>query len=174
MRSNITSCLAVIAHHEGGYVNHPKDPGGATMKGITQRVYDGWRVLNGLDKRPVKQILDSEVEAIYRRQYWDGVRGDHLPMGVDLSVFDYAVNSGVARSAKTLQRALGTKPDGFIGMVTLARAKETPAVNVINAICDDRLAFLKSLKTWGTFGKGWARRVSETRAAALKMAKAGA
>lgn len=171
MKDNIAACLYVIARHEGGYVNHPKDPGGATNKGITQRVYDGFRTMKGLNQRPVKQISDAEVESIYRNQYWDAVRGDNLPDGIDLAVFDYAVNSGVSRAAKALQSALGVKADGHIGMVTLATVQAANAPQIIKAVCDGRLAFLKRLKTWDTFGKGWNRRVRETRATALKMAK---
>ncbi|WP_246677573.1 glycosyl hydrolase 108 family protein [Mesorhizobium sp. B2-3-12] len=92
--------------HEGGYSNHPADPGGATMKGVTQRVYDGYRKSKGLSTRSVKGIQTAELNEIYDRQYWDAVKGDLLPAGVDYVVFDGAVNSGPGRSIMWLQQAL--------------------------------------------------------------------
>lgn len=181
MKANLQACLAEVLRHEGGFVNNIKDPGGATNRGVTQKVYDGWRAVRGLPKRSVAQVTGDEVDAIYRRQYWDAVRADDLPAGIDFAVFDYGVNSGPMRSAKSLQSSLGVQADGHVGMVTLAKAKEIDAVAVINKICDERLAFMKRIKhprtkalLWKTFGKGWARRVKEVREKAIKMARAGA
>ncbi|TPN79954.1 glycoside hydrolase family 108 protein [Mesorhizobium sp. B1-1-2] len=161
--------LARVLVHEGGYVNHLADPGGPTNKGVTQRVYDAYREGSGLPKRSVKNITDQAVEDIYDRQYWDAVKGDLLPAGVDYVVFDGAVNSGPRRSIMWLQQALRpiyTGPiDGDLGVGTLAALK---AVNnndaLIDRICDTRLNFLKHLSTWRTFGKGWASRVKDVRA----------
>jgi lysozyme family protein len=160
--------LARVLVHEGGYVNHPSDPGGPTNKGITQRVYDSYRKGKRLATRSVKAITSEEVAAIYDRQYWDAVKGDQLPAGVDYVVFDGAVNSGPGQSIKWLQRALGPlytgRVDGILGLGTLAALK---AVNnhdsLIDRICNQRLAFLRALKTWRTFGGGWSRRVAEVR-----------
>lgn len=168
MKSNYQKCLALVLKHEGGYVNHPKDPGGATNFGITQAVYDAYRPRA---KQSVRYITSGEVEAIYRKQYWDKVRGDELPDGLDFAVFDFAVNSGVSRAAKYLQRIVGVADDGAIGPATLAAIKSKPVATLITDICHKRMVFLQGLKTFATFGKGWTRRVNETRAAALGMAK---
>ena len=171
--SDFETALEIILAHEGGYVNHPNDKGGPTKQGITQRVYDAFRAVMELPLRTVRHITISEVELIYRRQYWDAIRGDELPAGIDLAVFDYAVNSGVSRGAKELQRVLKVKVDGHIGMVTIAAAKAADPAAVVKAICDRRLAFLKGLrKLWPTFGRGWTARVKKTCSTSLKMAKA--
>lgn len=163
-------CLPLVLVHEGGYVNHPKDPGGATNKGITQRTYDAWCKRQGYPHASVKNITDAEVAAIYKAQYWDKVSADDLPVGVDYAVFDYAVNSGPARSAKFLQRSLGVSDDGIIGAQTLAAAQDADPNRVISEVCDNRLAWLKRLKHWPTFGKGWTRRVEEVKRTSLSMA----
>lgn len=163
MKDNFVSALAAVLVHEGGYVNHPRDPGGATNKGVTQRVYDDWRVNRGLPPRSVKFLQQAELEAIYKRQYWDAVKGDDLPTGVDYCVFDLAVNSGVNRAARFLQRSAGVLEDGKIGPVTLAAVKALSPSLLVDMICDERMCFLKSLGTFDTFGKGWTRRVSDVR-----------
>lgn len=159
--SEFQRALAKVLVHEGGYVNHPKDPGGATNFGITQRVYDDYRRAIGQRAQPVKAITTVERDAIYRQRYWALVKGDSLPPGVSYVVFDGAVNSGVAQSVKWLQRALGNvKVDGVIGQETLVAVRSHHDHDaLIRGIIDRRMAFLRALKTWGTFGKGWTRRV---------------
>lgn len=169
MRDNFAASLAAVLVHEGGYVNHPKDPGGATNKGVTQRVYDDWRQKNGLPFRSVKELEQSELEDIYRRQYWDAVRGDDLPAGVDYCVFDFAVNSGANRAARYLQEAVRVAADGQIGPVTLAAVAAADPSKLVEAISDARLGFLQRLTTFDTFGKGWTRRVEAVRAKARAM-----
>ena len=171
---NFAQSLKLVLAHEGGYSNHPKDPGGATMNGVTQRVYDAYRASKGLTKRSVKELTVAEREAIYRRQYWDAIQGDDLPSGIDYVVFDGAVNSGPKQSIKWLQRALGssyTGPiDGVLGMGTLAALDGVQNHDaLIDRICDRRLAFLKALKTWPTFKGGWSSRVNGVRTAAKAM-----
>lgn len=154
--------LPLILAHEGGYVNHPADPGGATMKGVTQAVYDSYRRNKGLAVRSVRQITTTELRAIYKFQYWDMINGDRLPAGLDYAAFDYAVNSGASRASKDLQRVLGVKVDGQIGEGTIEKACELAGVDeegLIRDFCDRRMRFLKNLKTYGTFGRGWFRRV---------------
>lgn len=163
--------LAYVLVHEGGYVNHPRDPGGATNKGVTQAVYDDWRGRQGKAKRSVREIEADEVSAIYRRDYWDRVKGDELPSGLDYAVFDFAVNSGVNRAARFLQAVAGVAQDGAIGPATLSAAWAGDSSALINALCDKRLAFLKGLPTWSTFGKGWSARVAGVRQHALEMAR---
>lgn len=168
--SSFDEALKRVLVHEGGYVNHPKDPGGATNKGVTQRVYDGYRARMKLPRQSVRSIKDVEVADIYRVQYWDAIRGDDLPRGIDYCTFDAAVNSGVAQGAKWLQRALGVKADGAVGEATLEAARKAIAPAVINKACDLRMTMLRGLETWGTFGTGWSRRVTDVRKVSLDMA----
>lgn len=169
MKENFSAALALVLAHEGGYVNHPADPGGATNRGVTQAVYDGWRKGKGLSARSVRHIEEAEVQAIYRRDYWDKVRGDDLPRGIDYAVFDFAVNSGVARATKYLQTAVGVAADGVIGPQTLAMVQHHERARLIQSICAARLNFLKGLGTFKTFGRGWTRRVEEVQAKACGM-----
>lgn len=161
----------LVQVHEGGNVDHPKDPGGRTSHGVIQRVYDGWRKSKGLPKRDVWLSTKEERAEIYKAQYWSAVRADELPEGVGYVVFDGAVNSGASQSVKWLQRALGVVADGNIGAATIAAANaHRDHDELIAGICAKRLAFLKALRTWGTFGKGWERRVNEVRRAGQAMA----
>lgn len=162
---NFQQALKNVLVHEGGYVNHPKDPGGATNQGITQAVYDSYRKGLGKSTQSVKNINPAERDAIYRQRYWNVIKGDDLPDGVDYCVFDGAVNSGNSQSGKWLQRALGDSYkgtiDGLIGAETLRAVKEHPNHDRLVAnICDQRMKFLRALKTFPTFGKGWTSRVS--------------
>ena len=168
MNNNFEKALALVLKHEGGYVNHPKDPGGATNKGVTQAVYNAYRKIRGRGLLSVKYISDEELRAIYKFQYWDKVHGDFLPSGLDYAVFDFAVNSGVRRASKYLQAVLGAAQDGVIGAKTLAAI--TSPEKTINALCDRRMSFLRNLRAFMTFGKGWTRRVKDVRAHALEMA----
>lgn len=156
------SALKHVLVHEGGYINHPRDPGGETNKGITKRVYEGWRKKQGLPIQSVRDISSAEIAAIYKAQYWDAVRADELPVGVDYVLFDGAVNSGPKQSVKWLQRALGVNADGEIGAITLGALEGVTDYDLLIArIIDRREAFLRALKTWATFGKGWMRRINE-------------
>jgi lysozyme family protein len=170
-KNNFDRCLPEILRHEGLWADHPDDPGGATMKGITIGTYAQWKGRK-VTKDELRRITDAEVAAIYRRNYWDKVRGDDLPSGLDLVAFDAAVNSGPSRGARWLQQALGVTADGAIGPATLAAARKQYAPAVIERAVGARLAFLKSLKTWKTFGKGWSRRVEGVRSVALSMVEA--
>lgn len=161
MQSNYKTCLATILKYEGGYVNNPRDPGGATNKGVTQKVYDSWRKKQGLSTQPVKNISQSEVESIYKNNYWDVIKGDDLPSGLDLAVFDYAVNSGPGRATKQLQKILGVPQTGVMNAATVDAARKNP--NAWAALCAERLAFMKGLDTWSTFGRGWEARVNDVR-----------
>ena len=173
MKSNFEQILKWCLAHEGGYVNHPKDPGGATNKGITQRVFDAYRTRKGQNVTSVKFITAEEVRDIYRAQYWARAQCDYLPSGLDYAVFDFAVNSGVSRASKYLQGVLGVDQDGDIGQMTLAAIEGKNTADLITQLCNDRMAFLKRLKTWSTFGRGWSRRVSDVRARSLEMAADG-
>jgi lysozyme family protein len=152
-----------VLAHEGGKVDDPEDPGGRTNQGVTQRVYDAYRVRIGARKRDVYDMDAAERDAIYKDQYWNAVRGDDLPAGLDYVVFDGAVNSGPSRSIKWLQQALGVEIDGHIGSITLAAAQAHPIPELIDKICAIRMAFLKKLKHWPKFGRGWTSRVDGVR-----------
>lgn len=171
MEQNFEHALAHVLVHEGGFVDHPADPGGATNKGITlatfRRFYGADRTVGDLIN-----ITDRQVARIYQAGYWDRCRCDDLPHGVDYCVFDAAVNSGPGRAARWLQGSVGAKLDAALGPVTLAAVTEAQPEDVINAKCDARLAFLRSLRTFGVFGRGWTRRVDGVRKEALKMAGA--
>ena len=169
MKKNFKKSLAHVLVHEGGWADHPKDPGGATMKGVTLATYQRYF---GKDKNKddLRNITDEELEHIYHSGYWSKCCCDEVPPGVDYALFDSAVNSGPGRGAKWLQAAVGAKQDGGIGPKTLARVKEHDPLQVIDLMCDRRLSFLRNLSTWSTFGKGWERRVHGVRATAIAMA----
>lgn len=160
--SNFKPSLALTLAYEGGYVNHPRDPGGATNRGVIQRVYDAYRKRKGRPVQSVRNITDDEVAEIYKKQYWDNIKGDSLPTGVDYAVFDFGVNSGPARAARYLQRVVGVPQDGIIGVVTLTAVEamaRTQLEKLIAQYCADRLAFVSNLSTFDVFGKGWTRRI---------------
>lgn len=168
--ANYPACLAVTLSYEGGYSNQIGDPGKQTDFGITQAVYDGWRRSQGFFLRPVRQIQVPEYQAIYKAQYWDAVRGDDLFAGLDLCLFDIAVNSGPLTAIKFLQQELGVAVDGHFGLLTLgALQKRNDRAAIIEAICTRRLSFWHALSTWWRFGKGWSARGAGIEAKALKM-----
>jgi lysozyme family protein len=167
VKTNFPRCLAEVLKHEGGWADHPRDPGGATMKGVTLKTFRSY--YPGATKDDLRNITDAQLQRIYRDGYWNAVRGDELPAGLDLVAFDAAVNSGVSRGAKWLQQALGLTAVGKIGPATLAAAKAADPISVIDAALDRRMTFLRGLGTWDVFGKGWTRRVEAVRGAAKGM-----
>lgn len=160
--SNYRQSLSLVLAHEGGYTDHPRDPGGPTNLGVTQRVYDAYRAYRGLKTQSVKLISSTEVADLYAKNYWKLVKGDSLPAGLDYAVFDFAVNSGVSRATRYLQRVIGVEDDGALGLISLTaieRAYKADPIKLITKYCLNRLAFLESLDTFDVFGKGWTRRV---------------
>lgn len=157
MKENYPACLQAVLRYEGGKVDDPRDPGGRTAFGVTQNTYNAWRSRKGLPMQDVFKISQDEVAAIYKQDYWDKIRGDDLPDGLDLATFDFAVNSGVSRAAKYLQSIVGVTQDGVIGPATILACKTYLGVR----LTDMRLGFLKGLPTWGTFGRGWANRIND-------------
>ncbi|WP_449396494.1 glycoside hydrolase family 108 protein [Devosia riboflavina] len=167
-------CLTEVLRHEGGYVDHPSDPGGATNMGITRKTLARWRKISpwtDLPKSSVASLKRDEAALIYRANYWNPSRAGDMPAGVDLALFDFAVNSGPDRAVRTLQAALGVAADGEVGPVTLAALRAADLARLVNDFCDRRLAFLKGLSTFAVFGRGWTRRVAGVRAAALANLK---
>ena len=147
--------------HEGSYSNHPSDPGGATMWGVTQAVARANGYAGDMRNFPV-----FEAKLIYRASYWDACRCDELPDAVRFDVFDGAVNSGVGQSIKWLQRAVGAVDDGVIGMKTLLACTLLAGAAVQARYNGHRLEFMTNLKTWSAFGGGWARRIASNLKAA--------
>jgi len=168
MNQNFDKCMSMLLEHEGGYVNHPADPGGMTNLGITKRTYDEYHGTD-IDEEGMRNLKKDDVIPIYRQNYWNRCRCQDLPSGVDWAVFDFAVNAGTGRAAKTLQRAVEAEPDGSIGPLTLMKVKHHEVVNIINRIATYREQFYRSLSTFDTFGKGWIRRNDETREQAISM-----
>lgn len=168
--STYNEALRRLLAHEGGYAHHPSDPGGPTKFGITIHDYRKY-VRADASAEDVRAMSADVATAIYRDRYWHALRCDELPAGLDYAVFDYGVNSGVSRAAKVLQRLLGLPDTGRMTDAAIAAAKARDAADLISRLCEERLAFLKSLRTWPVFGKGWGRRVAEVRRAALAMAK---
>lgn len=168
MKENWDDALAAVLHHEGGFVHHPSDPGGITNLGCTKTV---WEEFCGhpVTEQDMRALQPSDVAPLYRTRYWDKVKGDQLPAGVDYVVFDAAINSGPGRAAKWLQECVGATPDGAIGPGTLAAVAAMPAADIVARYKEIRLNFLRELKTWDTFGRGWERRVNEVTAAAERM-----
>lgn len=167
MKSNFDASFTELMKSEGGWVNNPADPGGETIWGVTKAVYEAY---TGKPIDSMKGLTQEDVKPLYKAKYWDAVRGDELPSGLDYCVFDCAVNSGVGRSVKFLQGIVGVIADGAIGnntMAAVAQFKDTK--KLIEEFSNARLNFLKGLKTFSVFGKGWSRRVEEVEAKALSM-----
>jgi lysozyme family protein len=166
---NFSHCIDLILSNEGGYVDDPQDPGGATNYGITRATLSAFRG-RVVTKDEVRSLRVDEATTIYRQNYWNTVRADELPAGLDLAVFDCAVNSGPKRAALLLQQALGLKQDGIIGPVTLEAAAICRVAETIARYDGLRLAFLARLTTFPTFGKGWRKRVETVERQALTLA----
>ena len=169
MKKNFKRSLKDVLIHEGGWADHPKDPGEATMQGITLATY---RRYSGEPRTrdQLRKISDRELEDIYYSGYWAKCHCDRLPSGVDYVVFDAAVNSGPGRSARWLQATVGATQDGHVGPKTLSKVSQSDSIQVADVFCDRRLAFLRNLSTWPDFGKGWQRRVEAVRATAITLA----
>lgn len=179
MDRNFQRALKLVLKHEGGWAYNPKDPGGATMKGVTLANFRKF-VKPNATKADLRNITEEQLATVYRRHFWDEIGGAVLPDGIDHAAFDYAVNSGPSRPAKALQKIVGVNQDGKIGPETLKAIRAHDPSGLIRALCDQRLAFMKRAKgsagalkgkpLWPTFGKGWSARVARVRAEALDFA----
>lgn len=158
--SNFDICFEFVVGHEGGYGNHPNDPGRATKYGISQRAYPG---------EDIKNLTLDRAKFLYKRDYWDKVRGDELPGPIALLTFDAAVNAGVFRAAKWLQEAAGANPDGAIGPNTLEAVRNKKPADLLVECLTLRNLHNASLNTWTTFGKGWSRRLFSLPLQALQV-----
>lgn len=168
MKENFDAALAAVLEHEGGFVNHPQDPGGMTNLGVTKRVWEAW-VGKTVSEADMRALTPALVAPMYRKQYWDAVKGDELPSGLDYLMFDFAINAGVSRAIRTMQRAIGTTPDGAIGPKTMQALRDADPDALIAKFSDEKEAFYRSLPTFATFGKGWLRRVAEVKSHAVTL-----
>lgn len=174
MITSLDRSIALVLKSEGGYSNHPQDSGGATNFGVIQRVYDSWRRKRNLIPRSVRIIGASEVRAIYKENYWDLIRGDDLPIGVDYAVFDACINSGPRQATLWLQRAINklstaNRPlnvDGAMGAMTIDYADDVDPLKLVDEMLAQRLGFMKIIRNkttnellWKYFGKGWDARL---------------
>ena len=169
MKENYQSALNHVLQSEGLWSDNPADPGGATMKGVTLSVYQAWKGNSHISKEDLRNISDQEVADIYKQNYWDKVKGDDLPSGVDYAVFDASVNMGVGRASKLIQTAVGVPADGVIGNQTVQAIKNANPKDLIDKFSAEKDAFYKSLPTFGTFGKGWLNRVAQVKTTSESM-----
>lgn len=180
--ANYDKCLAITLDFEGGYSNDPGDPGGPTKYGIT--IYDVRMYLNPhATAADVKQLTLDQAKTIYREHYWKPISGDAWPVGLDLSVFDAGVNSGLGRAKPwaqlTLPKGADSKPPDqistFGGLAEYAsRLTSDKTIAAVKAYNAKRLSFLHGLRTWSIFGKGWGRRVAAIEALGVKMVMSAA
>ena len=163
-------CLAIVLGHEGGFVNDPQDPGGATNLGITRETLASWRG-RPVTEAEVRGLKRDEALAIYRERYWRPLRCDLLPAGHDLMGVDFGVNAGPRAGARMLQRAVGAVDDGIVGPATIAAAGAADRLAAIDRMAALRVEHYRGLATFGRFGRGWLRRTEEVRQAARRMAQ---
>ena len=168
MLSNFPASLALVLKSEGGFSNHPADPGQMTMLGVTKKVWEAW-VKRDVDEAEMRALTPEMVGPLYKAQYWDACHCSDLQRGVDYAVFDAAVNMGSSRAAKLLQTALGVTADGSIGRATIAAATAADPVELLEAFSVGKEAFYQSLPTFATFGKGWLNRVAHVQDSAEQM-----
>jgi lysozyme family protein len=168
MLSNWDNSFKLMLKSEGGFVNHPSDPGGMTNLGVTKATWENW-VGRESDEAEMRGLTPEKVEPLYKKKYFDAVRGDELPMGLDYLMFDFAVNAGAGRAIKTLQTAVGVTPDGGFGPMTMAAVQAVDPVDLIERFSQAKEDFYRSLTTFATFGKGWLNRVADVKVKASSM-----
>ena len=161
-------CLPIILQSEGGFVDDPQDPGGATNLGVTLKTLSGW-LGRAATVAEVRALTPADVAPIYRANYWNVVHGDDCPRGVDLMAFDEAVNQGPGRAIRSLQAAVATPPTGVFDAPTLAAVQACSPADAIGRIAADREAFYRGLSTFARFGAGWMARLQRTKGLALQM-----
>ena len=171
MIDNFEDCLALVLKSEGGFVQNPKDPGGATNLGVTKATYEAY-VGRSVSVDEIKALTPDTVAPLYKAMYWDKVSGDNIALGLDYALFDFAVNSGPRQATKFIQNIARVPADGMMGNRTVQQLANLDPSDCITRLCSERLQFLKQLNTWDTFGKGWQKRVSDVQKRALDMVNA--
>ena len=172
MTGNFKECLALVLKSEGGYINHPSDPGGMTNLGVTKRVWDEYTGHED-DEKTMRGLTPEKVAPLYEQRYWRPTYCEVLPRGLDLLVFSMGINGGPGRAVKLLQQSIGCVPDGVVGPRTMELIKSSNVAELIAKYSDARRGYYRSLKTFNVFGKGWLNRVDHEEAQALNMAKNG-
>lgn len=170
MIGNFKKCLDLVLKSEGGWVNHPSDPGGETNLGVTKRV---WEEYVGHPVESLKKLTKEDVAPLYEQKYWRPCYGEVLPRGLDFVVFSMGINAGPGRSIKLLQSSVGCVPDGVIGPRTRELISDSNCATLIAKFSETRRHYYESLKTFPIFGKGWLARVDREELEALSMAKNG-
>ena len=168
MQNNWQQSFKLMLKSEGGFVNHPKDPGGMTNLGVTKATWENW-VGRESNEAEMRGLTPEKVEPLYKKKYFDAVRGDDLPMGLDYLMFDFAVNAGAGRAIKTLQTAVGVTPDGGFGPMTMAALQAVDPNELIERFSQAKEDFYRSLTTFATFGKSWLNRVADVKVKATSM-----
>jgi lysozyme family protein len=176
MKENFEIALKHLLKSEGGFTNDRRDPGnslpdgraGCTMLGVTQASWEAF-IGKRTTQEKMQQLTPEDVAPIYRKKYWDVIRGDDLPSGLDYLMFDFAVNAGCGRAIKVMQSALGVAVDGVIGRITMQAINESDPESLIDVFSDSKEEYYRSLKTFETFGKGWTKRIAEVKTHAITM-----
>jgi len=168
MNSNWQKSFELMLKSEGGFVNHPSDPGGMTNLGVTKATWENW-VGRESDEAEMRSLTPEKVEPLYKKKFFDAVRGDELPVGLDYLLFDFAVNAGAGRAIKTLQSAVGVTPDGGFGPLTMAAVQAIEPQELIERFSQAKEDFYRSLNTFNVFGKGWLNRVADVKLKATGM-----
>ena len=170
MQGNFKECLDLVLKAEGGWVNHPSDPGGETNLGVTKRV---WEEYIGHTVESLKKLTKEDVAPLYELKYWRPCYGEVLPRGLDFVVFSMGVNAGPGRSVKLLQSSIGCVPDGVIGPATRGLISDSNSATLIGKFSEARREYYRSLKNFPIFGKGWLNRVNHEETEAFNMVKNG-
>ena len=176
MLNNWDKSFDMVIAHEGGFTNDERDPGnklpdgrkGSTMWGCTQTNWEKY-IGHEVTQDDMKALKKEDVKPLYKRDYWDAIRGDDLPAGVDYAVFDFAINAGPAAARKMIQKALGVTADGSIGPATMKAIQDAEGKDLLEKFSHSKEAFYKSLSTFPTYGKGWLKRVADVQTSASTM-----
>jgi len=176
MLENWNESFEMVIAHEGGFTNDQRDTGnhlpdgrqGSTMLGCTQANWEAY-VGHKVTQDDMKKLTKDDVKPLYKKNYWDAVRGDELPTGVDYAAFDFAINAGPSASRKMIQRALGVTADGAFGPITMTMIEKADAKDLMHKFSEAKTNFYKSLGNFNVYGKGWLRRVADVQTVADKM-----
>ena len=168
--SDFKECLDLVLKSEGGFVNHPSDPGGMTNLGVTKKVWEEF-VGHPVSEADMRALTPEKVAPLYEQKYWKQC-GDGLPRGLNFLVFSMGINSGTGRSVKLLQQSLGCVADGAIGPTTRELISSSDVSKLIAKFSEARREFYRSLNK-PAFEKGWLSRVDKEEKEALDMAKNG-